>query len=275
MADAKEELFETPASEETPPEPAVKETEEQWETVAGAEEEEPKPEPAKEEEKPKVEKDDTFWRRERDQLLSAAKAEHPQWTNDWLAKRKQERKMESAPTVEDVAKGNISGGVDDQEFATKADINAMFDEVRSEIGKERQRVNQERIQEQYNDEYQRIDQALVAFRQKHNISNEEHEKLMGEALSFGANLENLGGPSAALRAYGKVATDYLQNRQGNQKQQAATSEAEQKALAAKMTMQPSGSAIGMQPKRKLTTEEEILDKMHAANKSSAAEELFG
>lgn len=277
MTEENKDLTENPASEETQPEPKAEETEEKWETVAGAEETDDQKQEAEkqEDEKPETKKDDTFWRRERDQLLSAAKADHPQWTQDFLAKRRQERKQEIAPTVEDVAKGVAPETTEDQEYATKSDINRMLGAVRSEMQSERQRANQERVQEQFEEEYQRVDAALVTFRQKHEISNEEHDKLMAEALSFGANLETLGGPSAALRAYGKVATDYLQNRQGNQKQQAAMSEAEQKAMASKLTLQPSGSAVDMQPKRKLTDQEKLLDQMHAEGSNAAAEEIFG
>ena len=277
MADEEKNLIDNPASEETPPEPKVEDTEEQWETVAGpGGKDDQKPQEQKvDEQKPEDEKGTTFWRNEYQQLLTDAKTDSPRFTQDWLAKRKQERKQETATAVEDVAQGKISDTGDDQEFATKADINRILGEVRSEIGKEREQAKQERDQEQFYNEYDKTNAALVAFRQKHNISNEEHDKISAEAASFGADLETLGGPSAFIRAYGKVATDYLQNRQGNQQQQAVTSEAEQKALAAKMAMQPSGSAIDMQAKRKLTDQEKLLDQMHAEGANAAAEEIFG
>ncbi len=113
MADEEKDLIDNPASEGAQPGPTGTETEEERETVLGPDEkedQEPKAE-VKEDKKIEREKGDEFWRRERDQLLSAAKADHPQWTQDWLAKRRQERKQETAPTTTSRPKAATHGGL--------------------------------------------------------------------------------------------------------------------------------------------------------------------
>jgi hypothetical protein len=252
-------------------------TDDQWDVVAGPDgkqdTQEAKPEPSEPTAEDKKKEREAFYQQEYEALSGAVKGVDPQFLTDWVDQRKDERKVPpgKAP-AEAVASDEV---VDSQEYVTRNDLEKLAGRIESTIGREREERRMEEVQRDHRQEYTEVNQAIVDFATKHKIPKEEHDRLLSEAGSFGANTNQPGGPSAFLRAYAKMAHLYLKDRKQDEGMANVQSEAEQKALAAKMTMQPSGSGIGVQPKRELTKEEKILDEMHALSSNAAAEEIFG
>lgn len=251
-------------------------TDEQWDVIAGPDDkqetQETKPEPSEPTAEDKKKEREAFYQQEYEALSGAVKGVDPQFLTDWVDQRKDERKDKSGKTSEESTAAADAG--DSQEYVTRADLEKLAGRVEGAIGREREERRMEEIQRVHRKEYDEVNQAIVDFATKHKIPKEEHDRLLSEAGSFGANTNQPGGPSAFLRAYAKMAHLYLKDRKQDEGMTNLQSEAEQKALASKLTMQPSGSAIDMQPKRELTKEEKILDEMHASGSSEAAEELF-
>ena len=249
----------------------------QWETIAGPDE---KQETQESDQKPseptaedKKEEREAFYQKEYEALRGAVKGVDPQFIDDWTDQRKDERKapQDKAP-VEPAAPAE---GGDSQEYVTRSDLEKLAGRMEGVIGREREERRMDEMRGAHRREYAEVNQAIVDFAEKHKIPKEEHDRLLNEAGSFGANLNQVGGPSAYLRAYAKMAHLYLKDRKQDEGIANVQSEAEQKALASKLTMQPSGSAVDMQAKRKLTDQEKLLDEMHAAGSNEAAEEIFG
>lgn len=249
---------------------------EQWEVIGGPDEkqdtQEKQPEPSEPTAEDKKKEREAFYQKEYESLRDAVRGVDPQFLNDWTDQRKDERKDKSRETSEESATTDEAG--DSQEYVTRKDLEKLAGRMESVIVSEREERRMEEVKRVHRQEYVEVNQAIVDFATKHKIPKEEHDRLLNEAGSFGANIDQPGGPSAFLRAYAKMAHLYLKDRKQDEGIANVQSDAEQKALAAKMTMQPSGSGIGVQAKRELTKEEEILDKLHAAGRSSAAEELF-
>ena len=251
---------------------------EQWEVVAGPDDkqetQETKPEPSEPTAEDKQKEREAFYQKEYEALSGAVKGVDPQFLTDWKDQRKDERKDKSDKTSDEPAAAG-----DSQEYVTNADLEKLAGRIEGtigrEIGREREERRMDEIQRVHRQEYTEVNQAIVDFATKHKIPKEEHDRLLSEAGSFGANTNQPGGPSAFLRAYAKMAHLYLKDRKQDEGITNLQSEAEQKALASKLTMQPSGSGIDMQPKRELTKEEKILDEMHALSSNEAAEEIFG
>lgn len=250
---------------------------EQWDVVAGPDDkqetQDTKPEPSEPTAEDKKKEREAFYQKEYEALSGAVKGVDPQFLTDWVDQRKDERKAPPGKTpAEPVATDEV---VDSQEYVTRKDLEKLAGRMESVIVSEREERRMEEVQRVHRQEYTEVNQAIVDFATKHKIPKEEHDRLLGEAGSFGANTNQPGGPSAFLRAYAKMAHLYLKDRKQDEGITNLQSEAEQKALASKLTMQPSGSAIDMQPKRELTKEEKILDEMHALSSNEAAEEIFG
>lgn len=248
---------------------------EQWEVIGGPDDkqdtQDKQPEPSEPTAEDKKKEREAFYQKEYEALSGAVKGVDPQFLTDWMDQRKDERKDTSDKKPEESA-ADVG---DAQEYVTRADLEKLAGRVEGAIGREREERRTDEIQRVHRQEYAEVNQAIVDFATKHKIPKEEHETLLSEAGSFGANLNQSGGPSAFLRAYAKMAHLYLKDRKQDEGIANVQSEAEQKALAARMIMQPSGSGIDVQAKRELTKEEKILDQMHAEGSNAAAEEIFG
>ncbi len=287
MADPNEELLNDPASQETPPE-STGSDDEGYRTVAGGEleaqaqesseaqqvsEEQAAAEKAAQEAQPQESDGASFWRREYQELLRAAKADQPEFVASWLQQRKQERRQ--GTSSEPAPKTGPEPSLDEEEYVTGKHLKQVLNEIKNMFSEYQEQSQQQLMARQYQEEYSRVNSALVEFRRKHNISDAEHEQLSQEVLGFGMNIEAPGGPTAFLRAYGKLAMIHLQERAGRKTALQAQAEAEQKALGAKMAAQPASAPAGMQPKRDMTKEEKLLQQMKSVGSSDAEEEIFG
>lgn len=250
---------------------------EQWEVIAGPDEkkdtQESDQKPSEPTAEDKQKEREAFYQKEYEALSGAVKGVDPQFLTDWVDQRKDERKSPPGKTpTEPVATDEVT---EPQEYVTRGDLEKLAGRMEGVIVREREERRMEEVQRVHRQEYTEVNQAIVDFATKHKIPKEEHDNLLNEASSFGANTNQPGGPSAFLRAYAKMAHLYLKDRKQDEGIANVQSEAEQKALAAKLAMQPSGSAIDMQPKRELTKDEKLLDQMHAEGSNVAEEEIFG
>jgi len=101
------------------------------------------------------------------------------------------------------------------QLVTHADLKALTSEVRDIFDQDRQREQEARADGDWQQEFDAVHQALVGFRQKHNIPDDVHERLKADVMEFGIDVEQAEGLTGFVRAYGKLAIGYLRDRDKN------------------------------------------------------------
>jgi len=167
----------------------------------------------------------------------------------------------------------VDGGDD---YITKADMQKMLNDVVNGVAsKTAAQLRQEQMQEKYNNEYHTVNKSLEEYVSTSGAPQTVVDQARAMAQDLVPNINGIGGPSRYAKAFSYVMNNLMAQQNVGQHIKQAKSEAEQKALSARLVQQPDGSAAGMTEVPDLTNEEKVLKAMESLGSSEIKNDIFG
>lgn len=254
--------------------------EENWETIGGPKDpdEEVQEEPASEQdaatrELEKAKEEKAFFQTE----LQAAQDAMKGFDNNFYAGFQEERRAirRGESSNEDPYEPPPQETEDAEEYMTRADLAKMKNDLLHAISSGQDVYRQQRVQEKFQEEWSQADNALSTLQSNLKVTNDVNQQVMAAAQRLVPDVKEPGGPSRFVEAYTMYLSRIMATQGVQDNTRTAVSEAEQKALQAKMVAQPDGSSAGMQQEKKLTREQKLLKQMQEVGVSDAKSEIFG
>lgn len=278
MADVEEEVF---GDGSVTPEEGQPQTsdEKDWTTVAGGErqEEDPSEQPNQ---KPQESEDQVRERLKAVQqkyqaMCDAMKTTAPTQYNQFQEQWRQSLKNDPIPEPEQKVTPGEPGIYGDDDLLKL--IDNRFTSFEKRIYQREEQARQQQMQAVFDQEYARADKALTTFIVESKLSREEVEEIRQSIINDNphVNYNTINGPTAYVKAFGKevMIRDLMKKPQEHLLQ--IKSDAERRALQAKLASQPESASIGIGTKRELTNEEKILESMKNIGSNTASDEVFG
>lgn len=205
-------------------------------------------------------------------VLEKLKVFNPAYYQEWMESPKDDPPQDNRTAAQQTF-ADDDGDVED--YVTKGDLKKMQDELRNVVTQGERQRRQKEFQQAYAQEYQSSNAVLEQIVKESGASQELAQYAAREAGGIVPDINQPGAPSKFVRVFDMVLRNALQSGGVSGNNDKATSDAEQKALAAKMVMQPDGAAGGMGENRELTREEKLIKAMHDTTRSDAKDTLFG